>query len=58
MSILFAGHRGVGKTTLVYEAGREAQRILRKTPRDIGDSPSPSGLVPVLLNANQLPTDL
>ena len=42
-SILFAGHRGVGKTTLVYAAFRKAEEMAR-----------PVTLVPVLLNANQL----
>jgi len=44
-SILFAGHRGVGKTTLVYQAFRKAQEM---------SGSDRTTLVPVLLNANQL----
>jgi KAP family P-loop domain len=56
-SILFSGHRGVGKTTLVYESVRHAQRILQDVSSSSEGDALPSGLVPVLLNANQLPTD-
>jgi hypothetical protein len=51
-SILVSGHRGVGKTTLVYEAFRRAEKLARDT-LVIGEN----RLVPVLLNANQLVVD-